>query len=161
MNSNVRAHVLDLLESWPKRERNIALLHYELDHVMQVSKDELIEAMALGYGDSKGHPDGRVSDKTLYIALNYQNKADKMNADVKEDVVVQLVKLEQEQKRLEYYLSFLDERQSEVLRLSYYEKLSKEKVAESMNLSVRTVHSLKSKALAALSEMYQFITELC
>lgn len=160
MSTNVKTYVIDLLESWPKRERNIALLHYELDHVMQASQNEMIEAMALGHGDSRGFHDGRVSDKTLYIALNYQNKVDRMNADAKEDVVVQLVKLEQEQKRLEYYLSFLEDRQIEVLRLYYYEKLSKEKVAESMNLSVRTVHTLKSRALAALTEMYQLVMEL-
>lgn len=96
MSTNVKTYVIDLLESWPKRERNIALLHYELDHVMQASQNEMIEAMALGHGDGRGFHDGRVSDKTLYIALNYQNKVDRMNADAKEDVVVQPVKLEQE-----------------------------------------------------------------
>ena len=48
----------------------------------------------------------------IEISCNYQSKVDKLNADTKEEIVVQLVELEQEQKRLEYYVSLLQKRQS-------------------------------------------------
>ena len=59
--------------------------------------------MALGHGaGGSSHTEGHISDKTLYIALNYQSKVDKLNADTKEEIVVHLVELEQEQKTEEH-----------------------------------------------------------
>ena len=154
MNNDTRTYAVDLLETTPERQSKIALLHYELEHPACTSKDEMIGAMALGHGDGSGHADGHISDKTLYIALNYQNRADKLNADIKQEIVVQLVELEREQDRLEYYMSLLEERQAEVLQLTYFKNLSQEETAKSLGLSVRTIQSLKSKALSALMEMY-------
>ena len=83
-----------------------------------------------------------------------------MNTDAKENIVVELVELEQAQQRLDYYLSLLDTREAEVLRLTYLNKLSQEKIAKNMDMSVRTVQTLKSKALKSLSRMYQLIENL-
>ena len=96
MNSDMRNCVISLLETSQERKRKIALLHYELEHPVHTSEDEMISAMALGQGDSAGCTEGLVSDKTLYIALNYQNRTEKLNADIKEEIVVQLVELERE-----------------------------------------------------------------
>ena len=160
MDNDMRAYVVNLLETYQERERKIAVLHFELDHAAQASKNEMLETMALGHGDGSGRMDGRISDKTLYIALNYQNRIDKLNADTKEEIVIELVKLEDKQKRLSYYMSLLEERQAETLRLSYIKKLPQEKVAEALELSVRTVQTLKAKALSDLVEMYQFVSNL-
>ena len=118
MNNDMRSYVINLLETYQERTRKIALLHYELEHPAYTSEAEMISAMALGHGAGGGsHTEGHISDKTLYIALNYQSKVDKLNADTKEEIVVQLVELERDQKRLDYYISLLDERQINVLQL--------------------------------------------
>ena len=160
MDNNMKLRVTHLLETCQERRRKIALLHYELDHPARTSETEIISAMALGHGDGSGggHVDGRISDKTLYIALNYQSKVDKLNADTKEEIVVHLVELEQ--KRLDYYISLLESSQAEVIHLSYFERLSQEKVAESLDLSIRTVQTLKAKALKTLTGMYQYVAKL-
>ena len=101
MNNKMRTHVINLLETCPERQRQIALLRYELEHPARLSETEMIGAMALGHGEGGGHVKGHISNKTLYIALNYQNQADQINADIKEEIVTQLVELEREQKRLE------------------------------------------------------------
>lgn len=161
MDKNIKDYVIGLLENYADHKRKIAVLHFELDHAAQASKDEMLETMALGHGDGSGRMDGRISDKTLYIALNYQNRVEKLNADTKEEIVIELVKLEDEQNRLDYYMSLLEERQAETLRLSYIKKLPQEKVAKTLGLSVRTVQTLKAKALSDLVEMYQFVSNLC
>lgn len=162
MNNDTKTNVINLLETYQERQRKIALLHYELDHAAQTSKNEILEAMALGHGttSSGGHPDGHISDKTLYIALNYQDRVAKLNADTKEEIVVQLVKLEQEQKRLDFYISLLEERQSRVIQLLYMQKLPQGEVENIMSLSAKTVRKLKSDALDALAGMYGFVAEL-
>ena len=54
------------------------------NNIKIVAADEMIRAMALGHGAGSGggHVEGHISDKTLYIALNYQSKVDKLNADI-------------------------------------------------------------------------------
>ncbi len=162
MNDDMRHYVMNLLETCQERKRKIALLHYELEHHAHTNEAEMISAMALGHGTSgdSNHTDGHISDKTLYIALNYQNRANKLNADIKQEIVVQLVELEQEQHRLSYYVTLLEKRQAQVIRLAYFEGLPWEEVAEKVGVAVRTVHKIKNQALSQLAEMYQFTGKL-
>lgn len=158
MNNDIKFYVVNLLETCQERKRKIALLHYELEHPVHMSEAEMISTMALGHGSGSGggHADGHISDKTLYIALNYQNKADKLNTDAKEEIVLQLVNLEQEQARLEYYTSLLEKRQALVVRLAYFEGLPWDEVAKEAGTAVRTIHKIKNQALGQLAEMYRF-----
>lgn len=157
MNRDTRTYVINLLETYQERKRKIALLHYELEHPARTSEAEMISAMALGHGaDGNSHTEGHISDKTFYIALNYQNRANKLNSDTKKEIVLQLVELEQVQERLEYYTSLLEKRQALVIRLAYFEGLPWDEVAEKAGAAVRTVHKIKNQALTQLAEMYQF-----
>lgn len=157
MDYDMKHHVVNLLEGSQARKRQIALLHYELEYSAHTTEDEMISAMTLGHGDGSGGVlDGRISDKTFYIALNYQSRASKLNSDTKKEIVLQLVELEGVQERLEYYTSLLEKRQALVIRLAYFEGLPWDQVAEQVGATVRTVHKIKSQALNQLAEMYQF-----
>lgn len=162
MNDDMKSHVVSLLETYQERKRKIALLHYELEHPAHTSETEMIGAMALGHGvgGSGGHVEGHISDKTLYIALNYQSKVDKLNADIKEEIVVQLVELEQEQKRLDYYISLLNERQSKVIKLTFFEGCAQNDVARKLAIVPRTVRRIKDEGVDKLIEMYSFAENL-
>ena len=162
MNDDIKSCVVSLLETCQERKRKIALLHYELDHPAHASETEMISAMALGHGDGNGggHVEGHISDKTLYIALNYQSKVAKMNADTKEEIVVQLVEMEHEQKRLEYYVSLLAYRQAEVIKLTFFERCSQNDVARKLAIVPRTVRRIKEEAVDKLVEMYSFAENL-
>ena len=159
MNDDMKSYVVSLLETCQERKRKIALLHYELEHPAHTSETEMISAMALGHsaGSSGGHPEGHISDKTLYIALNYQSKVDKLNADIKEEIVVQLVELEQEQKRLEYYVSLLQKRQRTLIQAIYFDECSLDEVAERLGIASRTVRAVKRAALEQLVGMYEYV----
>ena len=162
MNSDMRDRVINLLETCPERKRKIALLHYELEHPACTTEAEMISAMALGHGDgsNNGHMDGHISDKTLYIALNFQNRTEKLNADVKQEIVMQLVELEQEQKRLNYYITLLDERKAIVLQLIYFKKLPLEEIASRIGVVLRTVRKIRDRAIDELVRMYDFTKNL-
>lgn len=128
---------------------------YHISHFSTTSIFYLGEV--LGHGNSgSGHTDGHVSDKTLYIALNYQNRVEKLNTDTREEIVIQLVELEQAQKRLEYYTTLLEKRQAMVVRIAYFEGLPWDEVAREVGVAVRTVHKIKIRALEQLAGMYQF-----
>lgn len=158
MNRDMRTYVINLLETCQERRQKIALLHYELEHPAHASETEIINAMALGHGagNGNGHPDGHISDKTFYIALNYQSRADKLNTGLKKEIVEQLVDLEQEQKRLDYYVSLLVERQAAVIRLFYFQGLSQDEVAKELEIVPRTVRRIRNEAADKLVELYSF-----
>jgi len=57
----------------------------------------MIDGMALGHGDGMGGSGkGRISNKTMYIALNYQEKMDRMNAEAANEIAQRLLELEGE-----------------------------------------------------------------
>ncbi len=157
MSDRTRAYVIGLLESSRKRMQEIALLHYELEHPAHVSRDEVIGAMSLGHGEGVVRSSGHVSNKTLYIALNYQDKAERMNSDATEGIVERLVDLEHEQERLVYYISFLDDKQETVIRQFYFEGHTWGEIARELHVVPRTVHKIKNRALDRLVAMYKVV----
>ena len=160
MNTEMKNRVLELLDNYHKRARLIALLRYELAHPAQVTEKDLIGAMNFARQEGAGRPEGHISNQTLYIALNYQDQARQLNAETFQEISAQLMKLEQEQDRLNYYLSLLEPRQEQVLRKAYLEKVPQEQVARELGVSVRSVQDIKAKAIDALAEMYAFTAGL-
>lgn len=155
MNMDTKTHVEELLKTYSDRKREIEVLRYELAHPAGVSENEQITAMALSHGDGMGFSGGHISDKTMYIALNYQEKVDKLNASVTSEISARLVKLEQVQNRLKYYISLLPPKQAKVIRQLYDEHLTQKEVEKTLDCSAKTVRNLRDKAFDALVKMYE------
>lgn len=155
MSEESGAHIIRLLETYQERERKIALLHYELEHPAHVSPNEMLNGMSFGHGDGP-HSPGYISDKTMYIALNYQEQADKLNANTKAEIVQQLVELEHEQGRLKYYVSLLEPREKAVIQLVYYNKRSWSEIAKKLEVAPRTARRIRDDAVTRLTRMYDF-----
>ena len=157
MNTDMKSNVVNLLESYTVRERQIALLHYEMQHTAFISSDEAIDAMSLGHGDNMGGSSrGHISNKTMYIALNYQERMEHMNAEAANEIAQQLLALESEQDRIRYYISLLDKREAEVIRSFYIENHSWEEIAQEIGVALRTVHKIKNRAIDHLAELYTY-----
>lgn len=154
--NNFTDYITSLLQNYRATKRKIEQLRYELEHPARVSPDEMIEAMNFAKGDGKSHPSGSVSNKTLYIAMNFQSAADEANAALTHDLVSRLVPLEQEINRLEHYVALLEPRQAAVIRMFYFEGLSWQKIGEELNATVRTLQNSRNEAIKALVEMYEY-----
>ena len=160
MNVEIRMHVLQLLEDYPERERKIALLRYELEHPTQISLEEMIDSMTFSSGDSINMAKNHVSNKTLYIALNYQQRADHINREAADEIAAHLVELEQTQDRLKNYIALLDERHRDVIQYLYVEKRHIKEVARQLGIALRSVHKVKDAAIDKLTEMYEYTGKL-
>lgn len=114
--------------------------------------------MSLGHGDSlignssKNH----ISNKTMYIALNYQEKMEQMNAEAANNIAQRLLELEAEQDRIRYYVSLLAKRETEIIRLFYFEGFSWEETAEKVGVALRSVYKIKNKAIDHLVDLYTY-----
>ena len=154
-NAETRTYVIGLLESYQKRSKQIELLHYELSHPAKISENEMINALALAHGEVGG-AGGHISDKTLYIAMNYQQRTENANQGTRDEIVGQLIELENQQERLSYYVSLLKVRHAELLRLLYFEGYSQEECSKKLAITTRTVRRIKDDAIDELAEMYSF-----
>ena len=156
MNAEMKNYVIKLLETYHDRERKIAVLRYDLEHPSEVGVTEQIEAMNYGSGESVGHSKGHISNKTLYIALNYEEQAKQLNAESAKEIADELFILERRQKKLLYYISLLEKRQAEVVHMVYMEGVSTKKAAEQHGLTVRTIERIRKDAVDNLAEMYAY-----
>lgn len=91
MQETVRKQVEALLRSYPELLRKVELLRYELNHSAAISPQEMMEAMAFAKSDGMGHGAGGISNKTLYIAMSYQDAAERINMEAVEELVERLV----------------------------------------------------------------------
>lgn len=119
MVENIKNYVIRELESYPWLLRQIAVLRYEMEHPVHVSAEEMLDAMSYARGDCIRTAPGHVSDKTFYIAMNYQQKADAANNEISEEISVKLLELERKKNRIEYYVRMLNSRNASVIRLCF------------------------------------------
>lgn len=154
MNADMKKYVVHLLDTYHKRARQIAVLRYEISHPVKISEDEMIDALQFARQDCPGRTEGHISNKTPCIALNYQEKAGRLNAEILGEISAELLALEQEQARLEYYISLLEPRQEQVLRRTCFEKATQEAVAGELGVTVRRIQDIKTRAISELAEMY-------
>ncbi len=157
MSTDMRLRVVALLDTYTERERQISLLHYEMQHTAHVSPEEVIDTMSLGHGASiGGSGKGHISNKTMYIALNYQERMDHMNAEAMNEIAQCLLELEAEQDRIRYYVSLLEKREADVIRMTYFDGVNQDVAAKSLGIVPRTMRRIKKEAIDKLAAMYAF-----
>ena len=155
-NNSTKDLVMPMLNNFRTNELQLKLLHYEMDHPARVSGNEMIDALSFGHSEVFGGTPGHVSNKTLYIALNYQDKANHVNAEAIDEIAIRLSELEWQQERLIHYISLLDENEAAVIRMTYIDGMTNDQIAESLNTTKRTVYWRRNKAIERLCDMYDY-----
>lgn len=155
----IKEFVLDQLKNYRDTARQIQMLRYEMEH-RTVSAEDVISEMAFAKGDDTRHSISQISNKTLFIALNYQEKVEKYQTETAEEIASRLWALEHEQNRLIHFVSLLDGKQAAVIRQCYFEGKSREDIAVSLSIGVRSVQRLRNMAIDELCQMYGYISEL-
>lgn len=157
-NTERKKQVVEVLKAYPRKKTQINLLRYELEHPSHVSEEELIESLSLaktenGGGKSPGH----ISNKTMMIALQYQDAAQRMNGDVVAEIAQELSALEAEVGRIDYYLTLLEEGKALVLRRYYIEQKSWAELESELHLSQRALIKRRDDGVGELAEMFGFL----
>ena len=158
--TSTKTMVLELLNNYSDIQLQISILRYEMEHPTQITFDDTIEALSFGHPDIIGSAPGHVSNKTLYIALNYRDKTNRANAEARDEIAFRLNELEQRQARLNHYINLLDENEAAVIRMTYIEGLSNEQIASVCNTTKRTITARRHKAIEHLCEMFDYMRDL-
>ena len=161
MNTDMKKQIMKLLETYPVRERQIALLHYEMQHSARVSPEEVSDSMALGHGNGMGGSGkGHISNKTMQIALNFQDETDRLNYETILEIDQELHTLRNRIEKLEFYVDQLEKKQAEVIRKYYFEEKTWPEIQKAMHISSRTLSKYRDDGLDALSAMGQYMGEV-
>ena len=110
--------------------------------------------MTYARGDCIRTAPGHVSDKTFYIAMNYQQKADVANNEISEEISAKLLELERKKNRIDYYVGMLNSRNASVIRLCFFEGKTIEDTAEELGISAKTAQIAKKRAIEELTELF-------
>lgn len=144
---------VSMLEGYLEKQRQIAALRYDLDHTNYVTEEDVIGQMALpGQSENDGSRSvNHISDKTMYIALNYSNRAFQLNSEEADRILELLTPLELEVERLEFYVGLLPLRLRSVLELHYFRGIAWAEVAKEESISARAIADRRSAAIEQLA----------
>lgn len=157
---DIKTTVMTLLTQYRETQRYIEVLRYEMGHPSTISEEDMIDVLTFGHRDPSGLAKGHISNKTLFIALNYQDKAREANEGAKMEIAIQLAKLEKQQERLLYYIGLMDEQDAELIRLTYMDGLDNDQIAAKLGVTVRTVRTRRAKAIDLLCELFAYTANL-
>ena len=145
--------LVELLENYRSNERKVKVLQFELANRSQLTGSELIEAMSLSVPEGLGGLTGHISDKTMRIALQYDDLAYNMNVEAKEAILHELVPLQAQQDKLKYYISLLGN-DGNILVGYYVDGKSWNRLEEEIEVTVRTLYRWKNEQMKRLLDMY-------
>ena len=143
------------MKSYKANKQKADALRYEYEHFEAVTPEDTISAMSFSHGsDGIRAPAGHTSDKTAYIALNYQNKTNQSNYRTKADILDEYIPVSQAVDRLEHHMSLLMPREAKILYLRYRDGMKFAQIAEEMQLSTKSISNIHKSAISRLCEMY-------
>lgn len=157
-HTNIRAQVIEDLKSYPELKKKVVLLRYEQEHPARITDGEVLDSMALSRPVSNGiRPSGYISDKTMLIATQFRDKADRLNQQTIMEIAKELHDVELQLAKLEFYVSQLDQKQAEVIRKYYFERKTWGELQREMHLAPRTLIKRRDDGLDALVSIYSYL----
>ena len=96
------------LKEYPMLKRKETILKYESQHPQHVTEHEVIGALALSHSvQEMAGSAGYISDKTMRIALQFQDETERLNRDASFEIAQELFNVRRKMKKLEFYVSQL------------------------------------------------------
>lgn len=157
MDNKYLNEVLERLESYRKKEQQIELLRYELQHAKQVRANRTDRSHDVPNPRRRRQPNGSIPKRRarhrsfLPAHRRTAERRSRRRADIS-----RYTALCHERDRLLHYIGLLDKRQQDVVRKHYFEQQSWSEIAASMDLTPRTVQRTRQQALDELANLYAF-----
>ena len=158
MKDTLKEKVVETLKEYPTLKKKEALLCFELENPPAISQKELIESLSIPSSSGDGLPkSGRISDRTMAIAVNYQDTAARMNGEVVMQITEELYAVRSKIRRIEKYVEMLSADRALVIRRYYLEGRTWNEIEDELHLCLRALTNRRDEALKDLMEMYDFV----
>lgn len=152
--------ILAQLQKYQGEKKKLTLLWHEWENPVIATPKEMLEVMAFsremgGASSQTGH----ISDKTPQIAITYKERAARSNQEERQELLMQIERLEQRMQRLEYCVSQLPQDQRAVITGLYFEGKGQRELIDELHLSVSTLQRYRDRAVISIAGMYEVLQE--
>lgn len=143
-----------LLKEYPMliRERNC--LAHQIAHFRGVTAEDVIQSMYTPRMDGERVQTSGTSDKTAQIALNYQERMDRINREWFEHLEHRLQRLTDELSFFESALDSLSGRLPAIMRALVIRQSTWDSVQEEYHIGRATLSAYRKQAIAELDELF-------
>lgn len=152
--------VADLLRNFRQLKQKESQLEFEISNykAARISSEDIIETMTFDHSAEhiKG---GQPSDRTAAIAIAYNDKRYFINIKQKVELEDELANLQNQIRRIEFYIDILEPRYSCVLRDLYIEGYTFEGTAIKEHISITAVKNNRRAGIKKLVKMLQMVSK--
>ena len=143
-----------MLKNYPAMVRERDSIAHQIAHFKGLTAEEVIESMYTAHSDGERVQTSNLSDKTAQIAMNYQEKMERINREWYEHLEKRMMFLTSEIQCFESALDTLPERQAAIMRDMITGDITWNAMCLVHRISRTTLAKHRKRAIARLSEFY-------
>ena len=149
-----------ILKNFNKLKLKEKQLEFEISNykTISLSNEDMIETMMFNNNIGERIKSSNKSDMTAMIALSYADNVKKLNLKQKKELEFELKYLQEQIRRIEFYISILNSEHASVLNDLYIECLTIEETAAKESISITSVKNNRRAGIKNLVEMFNSIT---
>lgn len=146
-----------LLTNYKELKRTLDLLAFRIKYFSGLSGDHIIEELTFTSPQGERVTTSGVSDKTLRIALEYQNVSYNQGKEILQELIGRHNALKSDIDFLELCISLLEKELSDVATDLFINGMDSAQIGAKYNLSRSSINRYRLKAIAEITKMYQEI----
>ena len=151
----IRDYILYVLEHYNQMRAEMDTLRFELRNLDRMKDSEIIEAMTFSIPQAERVDTSERTDKTAGIALAYEERRDRMQAEAVRELAGRLSQLTLEIERLDFYMGQLPPFEASILKEHYLENYSWRELQDLKGISTKTLIRRRDEAVARLVQLYE------
>lgn len=151
----MKGYVEKIINEYPQMVRERDSLRKQLESCEFLSADELINAMSFSHPEGERVQSSNISDKTTKVAMEYQERLDKINSELIGPMQKRYDALDEEITFFEESVRGLPDELKKLMNALYVERVSWEEAEDCFDISRRTISRYRKIAIASLVRMYQ------
>lgn len=140
-----------LLKNYHEIKRSLDRLNFEIETFRGLGYAEVITALTFTNPDGERVTTSGVSDKTSRIALAYKESTDKLNCEEVKALVVRYNEQKREMDVLEYCITLLEPKLSEVITDMFINKMTWDGMCAKYHISQSTLARYRKSGVAQIA----------
>ena len=151
----MKGYVEKIINEYPQMVRERERLKKQIESCEFLSADELISAMSFSHPEGERVQSSNISDKTARVAIEYQERLDRINTELIGPMQKRYAALDEEIKFFEEAVHGLPDKLKEIAIALYVEDESWDDVEIRFDISRRTISRYRNMVIDSLVRLYQ------
>jgi len=151
----LKGYVEKIINEYPQMVRERERLKKQLESCEFLSAEELINAMSFSHPEGEHVQSSNISDKTAKVAMEYQERLNKINNELIGPMQKRYDTLDEEITFFEESVRGLPDNMVDIMIALFLEGVTWDSVEVEFLMNRRTIAECRKKAISCLVRMYQ------